>query len=119
MFFHPRWPLDPAAWLESLVSIAASTVLILLLSLRGKSRPPLAGWLLFIGTLFPVLGFLNVFPFVFSFVADHFQYLASLAIIVLASAGIATVIARLARPARYASIAVCIVAVGILAVLSP
>ena len=27
---------------------------------------------------FPVAGFLNVYPFVFSYVADHFQYLASL-----------------------------------------
>ena len=31
--------------------------------LRRKLRGPLAGWLLFVGTLFPVLGFLNVFPF--------------------------------------------------------
>ncbi len=30
----------------------------------------------------PVLGFLNVYPFVFSYVADHFQYLAMLGVIV-------------------------------------
>ena len=35
--------------------------------------------------MFPVLGFLNVFPFVYSFVADHFQYLASLAVVVPAA----------------------------------
>ena len=50
---------------------------------------PAGGRALFIGTLFPVLGFCNVFPFLFSFVADHFQYLASLGLIALASAGIA------------------------------
>ncbi len=38
----------------------------------------MAGFLFFAGTLFPVLGFLNVYPFLFSFVADHFQYLAEL-----------------------------------------
>lgn len=43
-------------------------------------RAPLAVALLFGGTLFPVLGFFNVFPFLYSFVADHFQYLASLPI---------------------------------------
>ena len=33
------------------------------------------------GTLFPALGFVNVFPFRYSFVADHFQYLASMPIL--------------------------------------
>ena len=47
-----------------------------------RYRGPLAGFLIFFGTLFPVLGFLNVYPFRFSYVADHFQYLASLGIIV-------------------------------------
>jgi len=32
--------------------------------------------------LVPVLGFVNVYPFLFSYVADHFQYLASLGVIV-------------------------------------
>jgi tetratricopeptide (TPR) repeat protein len=38
--------------------------------------------------LFPALGFFNVYPFVFSFVADHFQYLASIGVIVLVAAGV-------------------------------
>ena len=45
--------------------------------LARKNRGPLAGFLIFAGTLFPVLGFLNVYPFRYSYVADHFQYLAS------------------------------------------
>ena len=52
------------------------------------SRAPLAGFLFFSGTLFPVLGFANVYPFMFSYVADHFQYLASLGIIVPIAAGL-------------------------------
>ena len=51
-------------------------------------RGPLAGLLFFVGTLFPALGFFNVYPFRFSFVADHFQYLASLGPLTLAAAGI-------------------------------
>lgn len=50
-------------------------------------RGPLAGFLFFAGTLFPALGFFNVYPFRFSFVADHFQYLACLGVIVPCAAG--------------------------------
>jgi len=45
--------------------------------------------LFFAGTLFPALGFIDVYPMRFSFVADHFQYLASLGPIALAAAGAA------------------------------
>lgn len=59
-----------------------------------RHRGPMAGFLIFVGTLFPVLGFLNVYPFLFSFVADHFQYLASLGIIVPAASGLAMAVRR-------------------------
>jgi len=55
----------------------------------------LVALLFFIGTLFPALGFVDAFPMRFSFVADHFQYLASLGPIVLVSAILAS---RLSRP---------------------
>src|SRR5271156_2926941 len=56
--------------------------------LSRRRRGPLAGLLYFAGTLFPALGFLNVYPFRYSFVADHFQYLACLGIIVPGAAGL-------------------------------
>ena len=52
--------------------------------------------LFFVGTLFPVLGFCNVYPFIYSYVADHFLYLACLGVITLASAGVADRIRQLA-----------------------
>jgi tetratricopeptide (TPR) repeat protein len=88
MFIYPRWNIDPAVWWQSLFPAASLAVTIALWLVRKKWRAPLAGWLFFVGTLFPVLGFCNVFPFFFSFVADHFQYLASLGIIVPAAAGL-------------------------------
>ena len=48
--------------------------------------------LIFGGSLFPVLGFFNVYPFRYSYVADHFQYLASVAIILPAAALLATLL---------------------------
>ncbi|MGB6042701.1 MAG: tetratricopeptide repeat protein [Pirellulales bacterium] len=67
----------------------AIAVPIVLGLLRHKlGRGPLAAALLFGGTLFPALGFFNVYPMRFSFVADHFQYLASVPMIVLFCAAV-------------------------------
>jgi protein O-mannosyl-transferase len=46
----------------------------------------------------PLLGFLDIYPFRYSFVADHFQYLASLAIIVPASALLTSAARRVSLP---------------------
>ena len=59
-----------------------------------RTRAPLAALLFFGITLAPALGFVNVYPFRFSFVADHFQYLASLGIIVILAAAIDGVLLR-------------------------
>src|SRR4029077_3893098 len=61
---------------------------------RNGSPRPLAAGLWFVGSLFPVLGFVNVYPFVFSFVADHFVYLPSLGVLVGLAAGSAILVAR-------------------------
>ena len=45
---------------------------------------PLVAAFIFGGTLVPALGFFNVYPMLYSFVADHFQYLSSIALIALA-----------------------------------
>jgi tetratricopeptide (TPR) repeat protein len=117
-FIYPRWDVSPYVWWQWLLPIAALAVLVSLWAIRGRWRAPLAGWLLFVGTLFPVLGFLNVFPFIYSFVADHFQYLASLGVIVLAASGIALGLERLPPRARWAGNAICLVLVGTLAALT-
>jgi len=84
-FIYPRWNVDPAElwqWTFPAAVIIAITVLWLL---RGRlGRGPLVAALFFIVTLFPALGFINVYPMRFSFVADHFQYLAGIGLIVVA-----------------------------------
>jgi tetratricopeptide (TPR) repeat protein len=105
IFIYPRWETSQAAAWQYLFPVAAFALVVALWALRRRWRGPLAGLLFFIGTLFPVLGFINVFPFTFSFIADHFQYLASLGIITLVAAGIAILLKRLrlwGRPAGYA-----------------
>ena len=94
-FIYPRWTIDPDRWSQWTFPIAALATTAVLWAIRKRCRSPLAAWLFFCGTLFPVLGFLNVYPFIYSFVADHFQYLATLGPIALAAAGMARALAWL------------------------
>jgi protein O-mannosyl-transferase len=85
-FEYPRWSIDPSAPLQYVYPLAALALLVICWLLRKRSRSPLAALLLFAGILFPALGFVNVYPFKYSFVADHFQYLAAIPIMALVSA---------------------------------
>jgi tetratricopeptide (TPR) repeat protein len=95
MFFYPRWKIDAGEWWQYLFPLGLVALAVGLGLLARKNRGPLAGFLIFAGTLFPVLGFLNVYPFRYSYVADHFQYLAVLAIIVPAASGLTVLAGRI------------------------
>jgi len=87
-FIYPRWEIEQAVWQQYVFPLAAAMGMTCLWLIRGRTgRGPLAAALFFAGTLTPVLGFFNVYPMVFSYVADHFQYLASLGPIILFSTG--------------------------------
>lgn len=87
IFTYPRWDIDASQAWQFLFPVAAIAVMMSLWFFRKKlGRGPLAAVLIFAGTLFPALGFLDVYPMRFSFVADHFQYLASIPLIALAVA---------------------------------
>jgi tetratricopeptide (TPR) repeat protein len=119
-FFYPRWEIDPAEWWQYLFPAAVLAVGLafwrLAFSQGGRNRGPLAGFLFFAGTLFPVLGFFNVYPFRYSYVADHFAYLASLGILVpaasLAAIGARKVWSR--KPASVLSPVLLAVVLGVL-----
>jgi tetratricopeptide (TPR) repeat protein len=99
-FFYPRWNVDGSVAWQYLFPAAALALVsgLAWLAWRKGRRGPLAAFLIFGGTLFPVLGFVNVYPFVFSYVADHFQYQASLAMIALAAATATHAFAHLRWP---------------------
>ncbi len=87
IFIYPKWKISQDVAWQYLYPVAALIGLALLWKIRYRTRAPLAAALFFIGTLFPVLGFLNVYMFIFSYVADHLQYMASLGLIVFVAAG--------------------------------
>jgi hypothetical protein len=104
-FIYPRWAIDSTSAMAYAWPVAALLVLGALWAVRKRSRAPLAAALFFVGSLFPVLGFVNVYPFVFSFVADHFAYLPSVGLIAALAAGAAAWAGRDARLRRVAPVA--------------
>ena len=87
-FIYPRWNISPAALLNYiwlLAGIAACAAIYFLRRYFGRSVEVAAAF--FVATLSPVLGFIMLFTFRYTFVADHYQYLACIGPIALASAG--------------------------------
>jgi tetratricopeptide (TPR) repeat protein len=99
IFIYPRWEVSQGVWWQYAYPIAMLAVLAAGWAFRTRSRAPLAALLFFGIALGPALGFVNVYPFKFSFVADHFQYLASVSVIALAAA----VLTRLAQSAPWSA----------------
>jgi protein O-mannosyl-transferase len=112
MFSYPRWEISRSETVLFLFPAAALALTAGLWWIRKRTRAPLAGFLIFVGCLFPVLGFFNVYPFIFSFVADHFQYLAAAGIIVPVAAGLDLGTRPMSRGLRHA------LAITLLATLS-
>ena len=84
-FVYPRWQIDARSIWSLLAPIAAIALIVALwLNRRHTGRGPLAALLIFGGSLFPALSFFKFYYMQYSFVADHFQYLASLGVIGLA-----------------------------------
>ena len=96
VFSYPRWtisagnPLD-YVWLLATVAVVAA----IYLARRRFGRGPEVAALFFVTTLSPVLGFIMLYTFRYSFVADHYQYLACIGPLALAAAGITTALDRL------------------------
>ena len=109
VFFYPRWNIDAASLLQWLAPIAVLAALVLLFALRKTiGRTPLALAILFILALFPALGFINFYPMQFSFVADHFQYLATLVGCTALAVILAQIANRIATPPLTVTLAAAI-----------
>ncbi len=95
-FVYPRWVVQPRIAWQYLFPVAAlGSIAGLWLARTRLGRGPLVAALFFGGTLVPALGIFDTYPMRFSFVADHFQYLASLGLIALAAAAAADAARRI------------------------
>jgi protein O-mannosyl-transferase len=118
MFVYPRWDINAGVWWQYLFPLAVLALLGILWSLRRWSRAPLAGVLVYIFLLLPSLGFFNIYFFLYSFVADHWQYLACLGIITPCASGIVLLAERLKRWRAWLEPGVTLVIAGALFVVT-
>lgn len=112
-FNYGRW--DVAASPLLAWAYAAATFVFaacVWISRRWLGGGLIAAGMIFGATLFPALGFFNLYPHRFSFVADHFQYYADAAAIAALSAGAMTLGARLPKWAGHVWAVLLVVVLG-------
>lgn len=102
IFIYPRWSIDATRVLAFAPLAAAFATLGVLWWRRHTVLRPVFVTVMFFGALlFPVLGFFSVYFFRYSFVGDHFQYLASMGPLALAGAGLTVALERGRGPAAW------------------
>lgn len=114
IFVYSKWTINTAAVLHYGYPLSAIGLVMGLLALRRRiGRGPITAMLLYAGTIFPALGFFNVYYAIrYSPVADHFAYLASVGPIVLVAAGLMRFMTRQTQGSRAAlvpGVVICIV----------
>lgn len=97
-FVYPRWSPNPRVWTQWLYPVAAVAALGTLWRARERiGRGPLTAVLFYAGTLFPALGFVNLYYMRYSFVCDHWSYLPSIGITALFGSFLAALWERFRR----------------------
>ena len=115
IFIYPRWEVNAAAFAEWLpvAALVAFAGAVATLAWRGYpwARAVMFAGALFVIALLPVVGLVDHFFLRYSFVGDHFQYLASMAPLALAAAALVALADRLGPRLWDAASLVCIAAV--------
>ena len=99
-FIYPRWNPEPGSAPQWLFPAAALALGVALWAIRGRTRGPLAAYLFFVGSLFPVLGVVSLYGQLYSWVWDHWQYLPDLGPIALAAGALVAAWRHLPRVPR-------------------
>lgn len=119
IFIYPRWQLDTSRAITYLPTAAATLALLWCWWKRnGPWRPVAFAAAYFVIALAPVLGFFDVFFFRYSFVSDHFQYLASMGPLALGTAAISQIIDHFGVRSRNLAVGLCALLLLALATLT-
>jgi len=119
IFIYPRWQIDASHALSFVPVLLVGVALgVLWWKRRGAARPVFVAFVYFIMALLPVLGLMDHYFLRYSFVGDHFQYLASMGPLALAAAGFATIFDSLRRKAPWLPPVFCAALLAVLGFLT-
>ena len=113
IFIYPKWTIAATRALDYTWLLAGVALcFVIYLARRYLGRGVEVAAVFFVATLSPVLGFIMLYTFRYTFVADHYQYLACIAPIALFSAGTANLAGVFTRARPFIlSAAACAAAV--------
>src|SRR5262249_22454995 len=118
-FIYPRWEIASSHWWSYMPLAAALAVVVILWSLRARiGRGACAALAIFLIVLLADLCTASAVRLHDTFVADHLQYPAALALIALAAAVLVYAIRRLAPDATLALVLVSIIVLAPLVVVA-
>jgi tetratricopeptide (TPR) repeat protein len=120
IFVYPQWDVrqDSFAWWLPLLGTIAVTAALWSQRRRPWGRALLFAWSYYCVTLLPVLGFADVGFMKYSLVADHYQYLALVAVTGVVAAAIVSWSAWVASTQQWIGWVVGLALAGILAFLA-
>jgi len=107
IFIYPRWVLHAEQWRSYLPLVALMVVLVVLWrKSESWGRPYFFALAYFVVALSPAIGLVSHYFLRYSFVGDHFQYLASMGPLALGGAGLARASASLGKAKPFVQPAV-------------
>jgi Flp pilus assembly protein TadD len=116
---YPRWQIDPKAALSYVPGLLlAAGFLVFWQWRRSWGKAPLFGLGYAVLMFLPVLGFLNIYYFRFSLVANHWQYFSIIGPVALAAAGLTMAGGFLERQNAFLKPLFCGVLLAVLGVLT-
>jgi tetratricopeptide (TPR) repeat protein len=88
-FSYPHWQVDAGnplnyIWLAGCLAVGVA----LWFWRKALGRRVIGAVIFFVAALSPLLGFIPLYTFKYSYVADHYQYVASIGLLALAAAGL-------------------------------
>jgi protein O-mannosyl-transferase len=112
-FNYPLWNIEPAnplayGWLAAAIGLGA----VIYWARRFTGRGAEVAAVFFVAMLSPLLGFVMLYTFKYTFVTDHYQYVAMIGPVALVAAGISTALRSIGtrnvflKPALYGGLTV-------------
>lgn len=117
-FSYPRWNIDATdvwQYIWPVSFVAVMTAGWLLRKRTGRGIP--TAIIFFPAMLLPMLGFFSLYTFVYTFVADHYQYMASIGPIAVAAGAVAIAYRRSGENAKFiivSAVGVLLITLGVL-----